>query len=120
MIVKLKTLIFLLTINLSVAFGQTKEDKIIDIREKFQIINQDSSYKTRKIINEQLLKQMTDGGVELTGYLKDGKIYKIIERVEISYCMRTFEYYFWDRQLIFIYEQELDPLLNHLLQSRRI
>ena len=113
MTVKLKILIFFLTISLSVAFGQVKEDKIIDIRKKFQIINQDSSYKTKNLINEQFLEQMTDGGGELTGYLKDGKICKIIERIGISYCVRTFEYYFWDRQLIFVYEQELDPLFNN-------
>ena len=79
MTVKLKILIFFLTISLSVAFGQAKEDKIIDIREKFQIINQDSLYKTKKLINEQFLEKMTDGGGELTGYLKEGKICKIIE-----------------------------------------
>jgi len=98
--------------NLVHAFGQTKEEKINDIREKFQKINQDTVYIVKTLNNEQFLDKMTDGGGSLIGYYKGEKIYKIIERVGVSYCVRTFEYYFWEDQLIFVYESELDPLYN--------
>ena len=89
-------------------FGQTKEEKIKSVREKFQIINSDTTYQTKTLTNEQFLEQMTDGGGELTGYFKNGQIKKIIELVGVSYCVRTFEYYFWDGELIFVYEKEED------------
>jgi hypothetical protein len=104
--------IYLLICNLAIVYGQTGEGKINVIRERFQIINQYESYETKKLINEQFLKQMTDGGGELTGYFKDGEISKIVERVGISFCIRIFEYYFWDGKLIFVYELEIDPLYN--------
>jgi hypothetical protein len=107
-----KILVLILTINLSTAFGQTKDEKIKSIREKFQKINQDTSYRTKTLENEEFLDHMTDGGGDLTGYLKDKKIFKIFERVGVSYCVRTFEYYFWDEKLIFIYEKELDFKMN--------
>ena len=63
---------------------------------------------TKTLTNEQFLGHMTEGGGELTGYFKTGQIKKIVERIGLSYCVRTFEYYFWDGQLIFVYAKEED------------
>jgi hypothetical protein len=102
-------ILLLLTLGiLTTAFGQTKENKIKDIRNKFQTINSDTGYSTKTLINEQFLENMPDGGSELTGYFKNGQIKKIFEQIGISYCIRTFEYYFWDERLIFVYEKEED------------
>jgi hypothetical protein len=51
---------------------------------------------------------MTDGGGQLTGYFKGEDIYKIHEQVGLSYCILTTEYYYWDKQLIFVFEKEDD------------
>ncbi|MDZ7741071.1 MAG: hypothetical protein U5Q03_04795 [Bacteroidota bacterium] len=99
------TLSFMLTVLMfSTASGQ--DNKIAEIRHKFKTINQDTTYTTMTLDNEEFLEQMTDGGGQLTGYFKGDTIYKIHERIGVSYCVRTFEYYFWNGQLIFVFEKE--------------
>jgi len=99
----------LLTLGiLTTSLGQTKNDKVRNIRDKFRTINSEAGYLTKMLTNEQFLEHMTDGGGHLTGYFKNGQIKKIIEWIGLSYCVRTFEYYFWDGQLIFVYEKEED------------
>ena len=93
---------------LTTVFGQTEDSKIRQIRDKFRIINTETGYQTKTLTNEQFLENMTDNGGELTGYFKKGQIMKITERVGISYCIRTFDYYFWSGELIFVYEKEED------------
>ena len=93
---------------LTTALGQTKDDRLKDIRDKFRAINSDTGYVTKTLTNEQFLEHVTDAGGELTGHFKNGQIKKIIERIGLSYCVRTFEYYFWDGYLIFVYEKEDD------------
>ena len=83
-----------------------QEDKIKDIQSKFRSINQDTTYTILTLDNEAFLEQMTDGGGQLIGYFKGDTIYKIHERVGLSYCILTTEYYFWNRQLIFVFEKE--------------
>lgn len=101
------TLIILLAIT-NILCGQTQEEKIKSIKEKVEKINQDSSYNIKILRNEDFLDQMTDGGAELKGYRKNGKTYKIVESVGLSYCVRNFEYYLSDEKLIFVYENEQD------------
>lgn len=100
--------VMLLLAILTTAQGQTKDATVRDIGEKFRRINSDSGYLIKTLENEQFLEHMTDGGGILTGYFKNGQIKKITERVGLSYCIKTFEFYFWDGQLIFVYEKEED------------
>lgn len=109
---KVKILILIFTLNLSLVVGQTNAEKIKEIRGKFEKINQDNTYELKTLENEQFLDHIPDGGGSLTGYFKDNKVYKIVERIGVSYCVRTFEYYYWDERLILVYEKELDFKMN--------
>ncbi len=100
--------VILLLVILTTAQGQTKDSIAKDIEEKFQRINLDSGYLVKTLENEQFLEHMTDGGGILTGYFKNGQINKITEQLGLSYGIKTFEFYFWDGQLIFVYEKEED------------
>jgi len=91
-------------------FGQSDE-RIKVIRKLVEQINTDSVYHTKKLDNEYFVtikNEAADGGQELTGYYKNGEIKKIIYSVGISVCMRTFQYYFANNQLIFVFEKEED------------
>jgi hypothetical protein len=93
---------------LTTALAQTKDEKVTNIQDKFRTINSETGYLVKRLTNEQFLERMTDGGGELTGYFRNGQVKKIIERIGFSSCVRTFEYYLWDGQLIFVYEKEED------------
>jgi len=84
------------------------------IQEKIQLIDLEKSYQLKTLNNEKFFGQMTDGGGQLIGYFKDGKIYKIIERLGLSYGVKTYEYYFFNGQLISVNEKEEDfPDINN-------
>ncbi|PWB38388.1 MAG: hypothetical protein C3F02_03475 [Parcubacteria group bacterium] len=78
------------------------------IQEKVRLINLEKSYQTKTLNNEKFLDHMTDGGAQLVGYFKDGKIYKIVERLGLSYGVKTYEYYFSNEQLVLVDEKEED------------
>ena len=103
-----KILFLSFVLVLSNALGQGKLEKIKDIEQKIYTINQDTSYQVLKLRNEEFLDHMTYGGGQLTGLLKNGKIFKIIEWVGLSNCIKTFDYYFWNEQLICVDEIEKD------------
>ena len=73
-------------------FGQSG-DKVEQIRKSVEQINQDTAYTTKILDNEQFLEHMTDGGGQLTGYFKNGQLVKVLERVGLSSCVTTYEYY---------------------------
>lgn len=101
-------MVSLVLINVKV-FGQKENDTILNIRKSVEQINKDSGYTIKKLNNEEFLEETTDGGGELTGYFKNKKIYKIFERIGFSNFISVNEYYFLNEQLIFVYEQEIDP-----------
>jgi hypothetical protein len=67
-----------------------------------------TNLEVKTLENEQFLKQMTDGGGDLTGMLKNGELVKIIERVGLSSCVMITEYYFQNSQLVFVSSQGLE------------
>ncbi len=97
-------------------FSQEKESIIEDIRQKFQIINQKDSYKKIVLQNTEFLENMTDGGGELTGFYSHDTVYKIYERIGLSYGVLTTEYYYWDEKPIFIYfiEESFEQIIDSL------
>ncbi|MBN8666552.1 MAG: hypothetical protein J0M30_03550 [Chitinophagales bacterium] len=101
-----KILIFLLIfsphgVSLS---AQSITKKYPEVAEKVKKINADSSFKKITLTNEQFMPQMTDGGGELTGYFKKGIIQKITRKIGLSYGIETYDYYFTNEKLMFIYE----------------
>ncbi|MBF8456143.1 hypothetical protein IV494_03020 [Kaistella sp. G5-32] len=103
---KLFVLTFLTLTNL--LFGQTAE-RIAAVRKKVEAINTEKSYQIKKLDNDYFVNvknEPTDGGQELSGYYKNGKLKKIIYSVGLSYGMKTCEYFFSDDELIFVFEKQ--------------
>ena len=71
------------------------------IRHVVQEVNRSKDYETRTLENEEFLEQMTDGGGDLTGLFRSGRLVKIIERIGLSSCVNITEYYFQNSQLVF-------------------
>ena len=100
-------LIFLLTFT-SFLFGQTAE-RIAAVRKKVEAINTEKSYQIKKLDNDYFVNvknEATDGGQELSGYYKNGKLKKIVYSVGLSYGMKTSEYFFSNDELIFVFEKQ--------------
>ena len=100
-------LIFLLTFT-SFLFGQNAE-RIAAVRKKVEAINTEKSYQINKLDNDYFVnvkKEATDGGQELTGYYKNGKLKKIVYSVGLSYEMKTTEYFFSNDELIFVFHKQ--------------
>jgi len=98
-------LFFLGTVILIVSFAQNKDEQIKLIREKFEIINKDTTLKKVVLENEEFLSNMTDGGGKLTGFYKNREIKKIYEWIGLSNGISIKEFYFDKGQLIFVYEK---------------
>ena len=106
----MKTKLFLLTLLTltTLLFGQTTE-KIAVVRKKVEVINTEKSYQIKKLDNDYFVSvknEATDGGQELSGYYKNGKLKKIVYRVGLSYGKKTSEYFFSDDELIFVFEKQ--------------
>ena len=89
-------------------FGQTAE-KIAAVRKKVEAINTEKSYHIKNLDNDYFVNvknEATDGGQELSGYYKNGKLKKIVYSVGLSYGMKTLEYFFSDDELIFVFEKQ--------------
>ena len=99
--------IFILTFLLSTTFffGQTEEE-IKAINKVVELINKDSTYTKKVLDNEKWLKHDTDNGVEVTAYIKNGQVVKIIEWLGFSNYISIYEYYIQNNSLIFVYGQE--------------
>ena len=52
-----------------------------------------------------MFEYATDGGGQLTGYFKNGQLLKMVERIGLSSCVNTTEFYLQDNKLIFVYTQ---------------
>jgi hypothetical protein len=107
-------IIIFLIIN-STLYGQDISDKYPDVIQRVEFINKDTSLTKVILENEEFLTQVTDGGGELIGYFKKGQIQKITRKIGLSYGIETYDYYFTNGQLIFIYE-----LLNGFIYNESI
>ena len=106
----MKIKLFLLTFLAltTLLFGQTAE-KITAVRKKVEDINTEKSYHIRKLDNDYFVNvknEATDGGQELSGYYKNGKLKKIVYSVGLSYGVKTTEYFYSDNELIFVFEKQ--------------
>ena len=103
----MRTNIFILTFLFltTLLFGQT-DDRINVIRKIVEQTNNDTVYVKKTLDNEQWMEQMTDGGGQLTGFFKDGRLVKIIEWIGFSNSVFSYEYYLQNYSLIFVYGQE--------------
>ena len=89
-------------------FAQTAE-RIAAVRKKVEAINTEKTYQIKKLDNDYFVNvenESTDGGQELSGYYKNGKLKKIVYSVGLSYGMKTTEYFYSDNELIFVFEKQ--------------
>lgn len=84
------------------AFAQN-ETVISGIRKAVEQINKDTGYVSKMLENEEFLEHMPDGGGQLTGYYKKGKLVKMVEWIGLSSCINITEYYLRNNKLIFTY-----------------
>src|SRR5690349_19278478 len=104
----MRATIFILTFLFSTTllFGQA-EKRINIISKRVEQINTDTTLAKKKVLdNEQWMDHATDGGGELTAYINNGQIIKIVEWVGLSSCISIYEYYLQNGSLIFVYGQE--------------
>ena len=106
----MKIKLFLLTFLTltTLLFGQTAE-RIAAVRKKVEAINTEKSYQIKNLDNDYFVNvknEATDGGQELSGYYKNGKLKKIVSTFGLSYGMKTCEYFFSDEELIFVFEKQ--------------
>ena len=93
------------------SFSQADSSRINKIRKIVQQINKDTSdgnalYETITLNNGEFMTEyMTDGGGQLSGYFKNGHLVKMVERIGLSSCVNTTEFYLKDNKLIFTYIQ---------------
>lgn len=81
--------------------------QIKDIQNQVGQIDSIKDYQIKTLNNQQVLgEHITDGGAQLIGYYRDGKTSKIVEKLGLSFGVKTYEYYFFNNQLIFVHEKD--------------
>ncbi len=90
------------------AHAQIDSTYIVAVDRIVQEIDAGKDYDLRTLENEEFLTQMTDGGGELKGFLKDGQLVKMVSWVGVSSCVYFTAYYFDRGQLVFVQEQGLE------------
>jgi len=91
-----------------VSLAQKDNPQINQIRARFQTINNTKDYKILNVDAEkytEITGVYIDGGMEAKGFVKNNKVYKIIEVGFSAANKITIEYYFWDNLPIFIYSK---------------
>jgi hypothetical protein len=113
----MKTIIIILlgTFIFSHASAQDKQETIKSIEKKQKAIDLETGYQIVTLENGEFLdsgfiKQPSIGYGTLTGYFKNGKLYKISEQIGIRllYQHAATDYYFSDEKLILVYENEVN------------
>jgi hypothetical protein len=101
-------LIFNIILN---ADAQSKEDKIKDVRKKYQQIeNSITEKKIRKQYFEYRCPESNEYGTVWFIYNKD-KLQKIeINSIKNEENSQTTRYYFWDNELFFVFHESVAPL----------
>ena len=69
-------------------------------------IDKDALLKTKKYDQEAFMDQTTDEGGELIVYHRNDTVHRIKEQVGLSYAIIIRNYYFKDKLLLFVKEEE--------------
>ena len=99
-----KLLAAILLLGTFSALGQDISNKYPELLKRVKQISTSNYDKIVTRENEEFMPQMTDGGGKLTGYYKNYQIEKITREIVLSYGIETFDYYFTEGRLIFVYE----------------
>jgi hypothetical protein len=111
--------------------AQVDTSGIATVHQLVQEINSSKDYEVKTLENEEFLEHMTDGGGELTAWMRDGRVVKMVERVGLSSCTNVTEYYLHDSQLVFVFDQgsewayvdstgSFDPTVQNITMEARL
>lgn len=92
----------------TLAHAQIDSAYIVTVVRLVHEIDAGKDFELRTLENEEFLAQMTDGGGELKGFVKNGQLVKMESWVGVSSCVYITAYYFDHGELIFIQEQGLE------------
>lgn len=90
-----------------------------EIRKEFKSINSDRTLEKVTMSAEEFLDNVPDGGGELTGFYKADRVRKIVRWLGLSNGNEVLEFYFKNRQLIFVYEEFHSFVYDDKKQSLR-
>ena len=102
----LSIIFILLFYSFTSLYAQSVNDKIGKIKSQYEWINSQSNFSSIHINNADFLDISSDHGAELIGYFKNDTLFRIIEKIGLSYAIMTTEYYVWDTDLFFVYDNE--------------
>ena len=91
-------------------FAQS-DNKIIAIRQTVTAINTQSGYKVKTLDNdyfEDKYGETPDNGIKLKGFYQTGVLKKMVYSVGLSNAMKTYEFYLFGSDLIFVFQKEQD------------
>jgi hypothetical protein len=100
----IKCLIIMLSLTHSSSYAQDISEKYASVKKVVTEINNDKTLTNVVMTNDEFLSNRTDGGNELTGYYNGRELRKITIKNGLSDAIETFDYYFYNGTLVFIYE----------------
>lgn len=100
-------LTLVLTLSISSVWGQNNIVLTEIIQRVVKGINNDTSLKSFELDNDYFINEgnVSDGGISLTGYSKNGDILKIVSWIGLSMGNEIIEFYYKSGKLIFVYEE---------------
>ena len=90
------------------AHAQIDSTYIMEVDRRVQAINAEEDYEIRTLENDEFLEYTTDGGGELMGFVKNGELVKMVQRVVLSSCVIITEYYLDRSRPIFVRDQGVE------------
>lgn len=107
MILRTKILLLLLIlISITKNVSSQTDPRVLEIREKFKKINDSKNYRVISLNNQEFMEDITDGGGELTAYMRNDSIFRINVWIGLSNRNLIYELYYWGNELVFVYEIE--------------
>lgn len=106
-VISMKSAILLLVILISVfnSYSQDFSAKLSALEKITEDINASlPSCKQIKLENNEVFKQITDGGAELIGYFRNHQIQKIELSIGLSHGIREFQFFYENSELIYVKE----------------
>lgn len=100
---------YLITIGLLISFATFSGQSLNSIKRNVEAINKTENFDVKTVPNEYFLDhhQVTDNGIELKGFYKNGKLRKMEHFMGLSAWKITTEYFFSENEkLMFVYSKK--------------
>ncbi len=87
------------------AFTQSSQEQILAIQGLVGIIDADTSFTVNTLYHEEFEETSCNGAL-LEGFYEKGELRRITDSFGMSNGMHTWEYYFFNHELVFVYEKQ--------------